>query len=231
MTVQHDLDQQLTAFLRDGPTQLPDASFDAVRDRTDQTRQRVVIGPWRAPTVSKLVPLGLGAAAVIAVLFIGTRFIGSPSSNVGGAPSAEPTASPSPTQIGGTVQYEIDGRAATTEVTAVGDGASVSGTAITTVGAGSHTVRLECADRDDDTWVLAGTTEQTTFSGEKAGDWSVVLVRDGSPQLVGIWFSADPEYGSDCDSWLAASDFSTLGLGEFAPVESGALVPPPDLAP
>ena len=67
MTAQHDLDRQLNAFLSDGPITLPDESFDAVRDRTEQTRQRVVLGPWRVPTVSKLVPIGLGAAAVIAV--------------------------------------------------------------------------------------------------------------------------------------------------------------------
>ena len=104
MTAHHDLDQQLAAFLRDGPTQLPDASFDAVRDRTDRTRQRVIFGPWRVPTVSKLVPIGLGAAAVIAVLFLGSRFIGSPSSNVGGpAVVASPSRPPSeaaPTSAG-----------------------------------------------------------------------------------------------------------------------------------
>jgi hypothetical protein len=97
MTAHHDLDQQLTAFLRDGPAELPGASFDAVRDRTEQTRQRVVIGPWRVATVSKLVPIGLGAAAVIAVLFIGSRFIGSPSSNVGG-PATQPPASAAPSE-------------------------------------------------------------------------------------------------------------------------------------
>ena len=47
MTEQHDLDRQLNAFLLNGPTSLPDSSFDAVRDRTEQTRQRVVLGPWR----------------------------------------------------------------------------------------------------------------------------------------------------------------------------------------
>lgn len=97
MSAQHDLDRQLNAFLVDGPTSLPDASFDAVRDRTEQTRQRVVFGPWRVPTVSKLVPIGLGAAAVIAVLFLGSRFIGSPSSNVGG-PASQPPASVAPSE-------------------------------------------------------------------------------------------------------------------------------------
>ena len=97
MTEHHDLDRQLNAFLLDGPTSLPDSSFDAVRDRTEQTRQRVVLGPWRVPTMSKLLPIGLGAAAVVAVLFIGSRFIGSPSSNVGG-PASQPPASAAPSE-------------------------------------------------------------------------------------------------------------------------------------
>ena len=97
MTAQHDLNRQLNAFLSDGPITLPDESFDAVRDRTEQTRQRVVLGPWRVPTVSKLVPIGLGAAAVIAVLFLGSQFIGSPTSNVGG-PASQPSASAAPSE-------------------------------------------------------------------------------------------------------------------------------------
>lgn len=92
MTAQHDLDRQLVAFLEEGPAELPDPSFDAVRDRIEGTRQRVFIGPWRVPSVNKLIPIGLGAAAVVAVLVIGSRFISPPSSNVGA-----PTISPGPT--------------------------------------------------------------------------------------------------------------------------------------
>jgi hypothetical protein len=234
MTAQHDLDQQLTAFLREGPTWLPDESFDAVRDRTDQTRQRVVIGPWRVPTMSKLVPIGLGAAAVIAVLFLGSQFIGSPTSSVGGPASQPPaSATPSTTQIGGTVEYQADGGAATTEVTAVADGASVSGMAVTTFSDATHTVRLECAARDGDTWALGGTTEQTTLPGERAGDLSAVIVWDGSPQQIAIWASEENE--SDCARWLASIGLAGFDPEKrddfFTPVESGVLVPPPDLAP
>ena len=97
MTAHHDLDRQLNAFLLDGPTSLPDASFDAVRDRTEQTRQRVVLGPWRVPTLNKLIPVGLGAAALVVALLLGSRFIGSPSSNVGG-PASQPPASAAPSE-------------------------------------------------------------------------------------------------------------------------------------
>jgi hypothetical protein len=97
MTAPHDLDRQLQAFLKDGPTQLPDPSFDAVRDRMEATRQRVVIGPWRMPDMNKFVPIGLGAAAVVMALVIGTQFLGrSAPDGAGGAPSAEPSATPTP---------------------------------------------------------------------------------------------------------------------------------------
>ncbi len=55
MTAQHDLDRELTAFLREGPTSCPTSRFDAVFDRTEQTRQRVVFGPWRLPDMNKFV--------------------------------------------------------------------------------------------------------------------------------------------------------------------------------
>jgi hypothetical protein len=231
MTNERDTARIVRSWLEDGSTAMPDRVLDAVLADLPSTPQRRSWWPLRRFPVMKPILAIAGAAAVVVALVIGVQLLGPAApAGVGGAPSAEPTPPPSPSPIGGSVTYQMGG-ATTTEVDAVADGASVSGTAVTTSGAGTHTVRLECADRDGDTWVLAGKVEQTTVSGEKAGYWSAVLVRDGSPQLVGIWFSADPPEGSDCDGWLAASDFSTLGLGEFAPVESGALVPPPDLAP
>lgn len=94
MTAHNDLDRQLNDFLRDGPTELPYESFDAVRDRTEQTGQRVVLGPWRLPEMNKILTIGLGAAAVVVALFIGAQLFGSP--NAVGGPD-EPTASPQPT--------------------------------------------------------------------------------------------------------------------------------------
>ena len=98
MTAPHDLDRQLQAFLQEGPTDLPDPSFDAVRDHVEVTRQRAVIGPWRMPTVNKLVPLGIGAAAVVVVLVGGAQLLRPPAQNgVVGAPSTPvPTVAPTP---------------------------------------------------------------------------------------------------------------------------------------
>ena len=150
--------------------------------------------------------------------------------------------SPSPTQatdsspsasgaLGGVVHFQVDGAPATTEVNVVANGATVSGTAVTEFREGTHTVRLGCASRDGDTWALGGTTEQTTVPGERAGDWSAVIVKNGSPQQIGIWLSTDPSEGSDCEAFPKAIDFANIGPENFEPVESGALVPPPDLAP
>ena len=96
MTTSRDPERLIHAFVREGAEQLDDQVYDAVRAEIEQKRQRVVIGPWRVPNMSKLVPIGLGAAALIAVLFVGSRFVGSPSSNVGGpAVEASPTSQPS----------------------------------------------------------------------------------------------------------------------------------------
>jgi hypothetical protein len=97
MTTNRHPDRLIHAFVLEGAEQLDDQVYDAVRAEIDHRRQRVVIGPWRVPTVSKLMPIGLGAAAVIAVLFLGSRFIGSPSSNVGG-PASQPPASAAPSE-------------------------------------------------------------------------------------------------------------------------------------
>ena len=95
MTAHHDLDRQLNDFLRDGPTELPYQSFDAVRDRTEQTGQRVVIGPWRLPEMNKIVTIGLGTAAVVVLLFLGYQYLGSSNTGGPGGPTATPEATAS----------------------------------------------------------------------------------------------------------------------------------------
>ena len=149
------------------------------------------------------------------------------------------TASPAPTQtppsptgaFGGSVHYQIDGGPATTEIHALADRASVSGTAVTAFHEGTHTVRLGCVARKGDIWVLGGTTEKSTIHGEPAGTWSAVIVKDGSPQQIAIWLSADPSTARDCEAFLASFNPADFEPGTFSPVESGTLVPPPDRAP
>ena len=150
--------------------------------------------------------------------------------SVDASPSASVSLGASPSSsgaIGGIVHYQSDGAPATTEVSIDAGGSTVSGTAVTTFRAGTHTVRLGCVTQSGDTWALGGTTEKTTVPGERAGDWSAIIVKDGSPQRIGIWLSDDPSKASDCEAWLASTDFANIGPENFNAVESGALVPPP----
>jgi hypothetical protein len=97
MNARRDPERLIHAFLMEGQTELADQVFDAVRAATERKRQRVVIGPWRTPIMNKLVPIGLGAAAVVVALVVGIQALGPPApSGVGGAPSATPAATLSP---------------------------------------------------------------------------------------------------------------------------------------
>ena len=147
------------------------------------------------------------------------------------APSASPSvAAASPNGgLGGVVQFDSDGAATTTTVDLAVDGATVSGAAITQFREGTHTVRLECATKSGDTWALGGKVEKTTLPGESSGTWSAVIVKEGSPQRIGIWRSDDPSTAPDCKAWLATTDFANIGDENFSAVTSGTLVPPPGL--
>src|SRR5688572_21661906 len=97
MTARRDPDQLIHQFLLEGSERLDDQIYDAVRAAVDRKPQRVVIGPWRTPFMSKFLTLGLGAAAVVAALVVGTRLI-APSGPPGpGVSSPSPTVSPSAT--------------------------------------------------------------------------------------------------------------------------------------
>lgn len=98
MNERRDPDRLITAFLMEGQTVLTDQVYDAVRATIEDQRQRVVIGPWRLPAMNKLMPIGLGAAAVVVALVVGAQLLGPPApSGVGGAPSATPSSTPLPT--------------------------------------------------------------------------------------------------------------------------------------
>jgi hypothetical protein len=231
MTAYRHPDRLIRAFIREGDEELQDQVYDAVRAAIERKRQWAVIGPWRTPSMSKFVTIGLGAAAVVILLFVGVQLSRSGGSGLGGAPADSPDPTRSPTPFGGSVQYQLDGASATTEVTAAVDGESVSGTAVTTLVRGVHTVRVECAAQSGDYWAVAGTIEQTTIAGESPGYWSAVAAKDGSPQEILIWLSDEKADGTDCDAWLTAFDFANIGAENFSPVESGTLVRPPDTTP
>ena len=138
------------AFLREDAGPLDDQVYDAVRAEIEQKRQRVVIGPWRVPDMNKLVPIGLGAAAVIAVLVIGSQFLGPRPSgrgrrgSLGRAFGAAPSTTPPAGIVHDAVLHHHRSRGRRRWLK------RVSGTArLTTLTRGTHTVRCGmCHVRD-----------------------------------------------------------------------------------
>jgi hypothetical protein len=98
MTARRDPDGLIRAFLEEGQTQLPDRSFDAVRDAIDRTRQRTGLGPWRTQPMFNTfrpAPLIAGLAAIAVVALVIAR---APADRPGA--SAVPSAAPSSSAAG-----------------------------------------------------------------------------------------------------------------------------------
>lgn len=94
MTAGRDPDRLIQAYLDEGLTELPDRAYDAVRSEIDQTRQRVVIGPWRVPSMSNFARIAIAGAAVLLVAVAGIYIL--PKLGGVGGPGASPTPSPLP---------------------------------------------------------------------------------------------------------------------------------------
>jgi hypothetical protein len=96
MTARRDPDRLIHSFVMEGPAELADPVYDAVRATIERKPQRVVIGPWRTPFMNKLIPIGLGVAAVVVALVVGTRFLAPAPSGPGSLPTTQPTVTPAP---------------------------------------------------------------------------------------------------------------------------------------
>lgn len=106
MTRHDDFIGQLESYLDEfeGDTPMPDATRDAIRAALPSIQQSPAWWPaWRTPTMNRFATIALGAAAVVAVILVGSQLLGSPSGGLGGQPTAtpepsvtEPTPEPTP---------------------------------------------------------------------------------------------------------------------------------------
>jgi hypothetical protein len=94
MTASRDPDRLIHGFLLEGEEELQDQVYDAVRAEIELKRQRAVSGLWRTPTMNKFITIGLGAAAVVVLLFVGVQLLGSQGNTGSGGPSAASSATP-----------------------------------------------------------------------------------------------------------------------------------------
>ncbi len=96
MTARPDPFSSIDAYLEDGPMELPERAYDAVRSEIDHTRQRVVLGPWRVPDMNNFTRFAIAAAAVLVIAVVGVTLL----PRLGGvaAPTTAPTAQPATAQ-------------------------------------------------------------------------------------------------------------------------------------
>jgi hypothetical protein len=196
MTSSRDPDRLIHDFLLEGEEQLPDQVYDAVRGVIERKRQRVVFGPWRTPTMNKIVTIGLAAAAVLVAVVIGSQLLGSPA-NVGGGGDATPTpqpASPTPVAVtlaSGSFSAPLGEFGEAINIEAVRTGDDVSGTmeiSNPAGGEGAYSVDVQCARTTDDGFLLIGgeVTESTYEEFIEDGAYVVLMLAPGTPVRM-LW--------------------------------------------
>ena len=93
MTAHQDRDARIDAFFETGQPDLPDRAFHAIRRDIHRTRQLLVLGPFREPTLLPRARYPIAAAVVLAsgIVLLSLRPVAGP----GGSPAPTPTVAPS----------------------------------------------------------------------------------------------------------------------------------------
>ncbi len=94
MTTPRDPDRLIREYLTEGPSELPDRTYEALRGDIDRTRQRVVIGPWRESHMNNIAKVAIALAAVVVVAVAGLNLLPGQGGSGSIGPSASPLASP-----------------------------------------------------------------------------------------------------------------------------------------
>jgi hypothetical protein len=115
------------------------------------------------------------------------------------------------------------------DIEASANGATLSGTAAVSFPGGAVTMGLQCARQfDAQTWMLAGEVGESSGEGLPIGTWMAVIVRDGSPQQVGIWPASAPT--ADCAEFVSQiPDRAVEGPNQITPVKDGEISLPASL--
>ena len=133
--------------------------------------------------------------------------------------------------ISGLVTFPLGDQSATVDVAASAIGSRLAGTATVAIASDRFTIGLECFRMfDDTTWILGGEIVQSTSEGQAVGTRVAVIVRDGSPQQVILWFE-DPSSpaGAGCAALVNAIPDEEVVNGGFVPVEHGEISLPASL--
>jgi hypothetical protein len=148
----------------------------------------------RRQPLQRAAAAGLALLVVVAAIWAGVVWLG--------PTSIQPTLGPR-TVAEGTVNVEL-GRPLTVELSAKEAGGQVYGTAeiISDQGREAFSIDLECAVERNDVLILGGGVSESTMQDPKVGvgTGSAVLVKQGTPDKMLLWFADAPPAG-DCDAF------------------------------
>ena len=135
-----------------------------------------------------------------------------------GPTSIQPTLGPR-TVAEGTVKVVL-GRALTVRLSAEEAGDQVSGTAeiISDEGGEALSIQLECAPKRNDVLILGGRVSESNMQEPKVGTGSAVLLKQGEPDRMIVWFADAPPAG-DCDAFARDTDEALANENRFQPVQ------------
>ena len=72
---------------------------------------------------------------------------------------------------------------------------------------------------------MPGTTTESTTDNSPVGTRSAVLIRDGEPQELVLWFE-DPPPADDCDGFVNALEDDEIVNWSFGPATEGEILLP-----
>jgi hypothetical protein len=208
MSAPKDLDLLLKSFLSEGPMELPDPSYDEVRSRMEQTRQRAYIGSWRTLNVNNFWKVGLAVVAVVAIAVVAYNLLPGVRDQTGQPwPSAVPSASPGAASLaagsfgshGGNIQLD-----------ATGGGSNVTGSMIYADQGGAElggfVVDLQCTRQTEGGLIFIGGPISDSTKGyatdTPVGTNIALILQRGSPVTAEIFVENPDPHEPDCMTFL-----------------------------
>ena len=178
--------------------------LDPVAGLDDLLRRR------RRQPLQRAAAAGLALLVMVAAIWAGVVWLG--------PTSIQPTLGPR-TVAEGTVKVVL-GRALTVRLSATEAGGQVSGTAeiISDEDGEAFSIDLECATERNDVLILGGRVSESNMQEPKVGTGSAVLLKQGEPDRMLMWFADSPPAG-DCDAFARDTDEALANENAFQPVQ------------
>ncbi len=120
----------------------------------------------------------------------------------------------------GTADVQLGNETMTVAISAEEAADEVSGTAdISYEGGEAFSIALECAAERSEVLILGGSVSESYTPDAKVGTRSAVLVKEGEPDRLLLWFE-DPPPARDCDAFVRNIPDEVLAdENAFQPVE------------